>query len=123
MDIQIVEQGNEDESSYVTLGCEIAQALAKAYPHHPWIVQFGGHAMIVKHEHIHAFAAGTLKREGFGFLLPKDKLGNPKDVIHTAVMAGGAMLELFGYPRGPWDGERLPEVPKHWQPKQEANFV
>jgi len=123
MDITVIERGNADESSLVDLGCQIAAMLAKAYPMHPWIVAFQGGAMIVRHEHINAFAAGALKREGFGFLIPKEKLGTPKEVTRSAVIAGGAMLELFGYPRGKWDGERLPEVPKDWVPKQEANFA
>jgi|SRR5208337_2385192 len=123
MEIEVIEQGEPEESSYKALGCQIAHELVKAYPEHPWIVSFQGGVMIVRHEHINAFAAGTLKREGFGYLLAKDKLGNHKEVVHSAVMAGGAMLELFGYPRGKWDGERLPEVPKGWRPKQEANFA
>lgn len=122
-DIRIIEAGNEEETSYAELGCRIADALAKAYPMHPWIVAFQGGCMIVRHEHINAFAADALKREGFGYLLPKDKLNSHKEVVHSAVMAGGAMLELFGYPRGSWDGERLPEIPKDWAPKQEAHFA
>ena len=121
--IEVIERGNSDEGGYVTLGCEIAHELAKEYPMHPWIVSFQGGCMVVRHEHINAFAAGTLKREGFGFLLPKDKLGTPKEVVASARLAGGAMLELFGYPRGKWDGERLPECPKDWRPRQEANFA
>lgn len=122
MSIHVIEQGEPEESSYVTLGCEIAQALCKVYPEHPWQVSFQGGAMIVRHEHINAFAAGTLKREGFGYLLPKEKLSHHKEVVRSSVLAGGAMLELFGYPRGKWDGERLPEVPRDWRPKQEAHF-
>lgn len=122
-ELVIVEQGNEDEGGYVALGCQIAHEVAKAYPEHPWQVSFQGGAMIVRHEHINAFAAAALKREGFGLLLPKDKLGSHKEVVHSSVTAGGAMLELFGYPRGKWDGERLPEVPKDWKPRQEANFA
>jgi len=122
-DIVVVEQGNEDEGGYVALGCQIAHELGKAYPLHPWQVSFQGGAMVVRHEHINAFVGGALKREGFGYLLPKDKLGSHKEVVHSAVLAGGAMLELFGYPREKWDGERLPEVPKDWKPRQEANFA
>lgn len=123
MSIQVVEYGNEDEGSLVELGCRIAQELEKAYPLHPWQVSFQGGNMIVRHEHISAFAADTLKREGFGFLLPKDKLTHHKEIVRSAVMAGGEILELFGYPRGKWDGERLPEVPRDWKPKQEKDFA
>jgi hypothetical protein len=123
MSIEVIEEGNLEESSYVALGCEIAHQLAKHYPEHPWQVSFQGGVMVVRHEHINAFVSSVIKREGFGFLLPKDKLTHHKEVVHSAVMAGGAMLELFGYPRAKWDGERLPEVPKGWRPKQEANFA
>jgi hypothetical protein len=121
-DITIVERGQPEESSYVQLGCEIAQELSRAYPMHPWQVSFQGGAMIVRHEHINAHVATVLKREGFGFLLPKDKLDNHKEVVRTAMLAGGEMLERFGFPRGKWDGERMPEVPKEWKLKQEAGF-
>ena len=121
--IEVIEAGEPSESSYVTLGCEIASELCRAYPDHPWQVSFQGGAMIVRHEHINAFAAGALKREGFGYLLPKDKLGSHREVVRSSVQAGGAMLELFGYPRGKWDGERLPEVPKDWTVKQERKFA
>lgn len=121
-EMQLIERGDPNESSYLRLALEIWQQLDKAYPDHPWQVSFQGGAMIVRHAVINADVAVKLKREGFGFLLPKDKLDNPKEVTQSAIMAGGAMLELFGYKRGKWDGSD-PTIPKDWTAKQEAHFA
>lgn len=122
MTISLVEAGDLEETTHLTLALEIAHQLEKAYPNHPWEVSFQGGAMIVRHKVINAEVAAYLKREGFGMLLSKDSLDNPKEVVHSAIMAGGAMLELFGYPRGAWDGAD-PVIPKDWKPKQQANFA
>lgn len=118
----IIEPGDPEESSYLALALEIWKQLNKAYPNHPWLVQFQGGAMIVRHTVINAEVAAKLKRDGFGFLLPKDKLGSHKEVVKSAIQAGGAMLELFGMRRGAWDGSD-PKIPSDWKPKQEANFA
>src|SRR5271154_1211958 len=120
--MNIVERGDPEEASYLSLAIEISKQLAKHYPDHPWEVSFQGGALIVRHKMINAEVAAYLKREGFGMLLPKDKLDNPKEVTQSAIMAGGAMLELFGYPRGRWDGSD-PIIPKDWKPKQESRFA
>jgi hypothetical protein len=78
--------------------------------------------MIVRHAIINAEVATHLKREGFGFLMPKDKLDNPKEVVKSSVEAGGAMLELFGMRRGKWDGSD-PVIPSDWKPRQESAFA
>jgi hypothetical protein len=121
-DLSIVEWGEPEESSYLALALEIARELDKHYPAHPWEVSFQGGALIVRHKTINAEAAAYLRREGFGMVLPKDKLDNPKEVVHSAIMAGGAMLELFGLKRGAWDGSD-PKIPKDWRPRQEAGFA
>ncbi|HXN96023.1 MAG TPA: hypothetical protein VN879_16075 [Candidatus Acidoferrales bacterium] len=120
--MQLIERGDPEESSYLQLALEIWQQLDKAYPDHPWQVSFQGGAMIVRHAVINADVSVKLKREGFGFLLDKSKLDNPKEVTQSAVMAGGAMLELFGMKRGKWDGSD-PVIPSDWTPKQEAGFA
>lgn len=117
-----IERGDPEESSYLELALEIWKQLNKAYPNHPWLVSFQGGAMIVRHTVINAEVAAKLKRDGFGFLMPKERLGTPKEVTTSAIQAGGAMLELFGYRRGAWDGSD-PVIPADWKPKQEANFA
>ena len=120
--MELIEKGDPEESSYLELAYEIWTQLNKHYPDHPWQVSFQGGAMIVRHAVINAEVAASLKREGFGFLLPKDKLDNYKEVVQSSVQAGGAMLELFSMPRGKWDG-RDPVIPTDWKPKQEAGFA
>ena len=120
--MKFIEVGDPEESSYLQLAVEIWNQLNKAYPNHPWLVSFQGGAMIVKHTVINAAVAAFLKRDGFGFLMPKEKLGSHKEVVKSAVTAGGAMLELFGYRRGAWDGSD-PVIPSDWVPKQQKGFV
>lgn len=121
-EMRLIERGDPEESSYLQLAMEIWQQLEKHYPAHPWQVSFQGGAMIVRHAVINAEVSAALKREGFGFLLPKDKLGNHKEVVKSSIEAGGAMLELFGYRRGTWDGSD-PVIPSDWKPKQTEGFA
>jgi hypothetical protein len=120
--MRIIEAGDPEEASYLQLALEIWQQLEKAYPDHPWQVSFQGGAMIVRHAVINAEVSAHLRREGFGFLLAKDKLTNHKEVVTSSVQAGGAMLELFGMKRGKWEGED-PIIPADWKPRQEAHFA
>jgi hypothetical protein len=108
------------ETSYLDLALEISHQLGKHYPNHKWIVSFQGGALIVRHALINAYAAEKLKREGFGFTLPK--ITTRREAVKGAIEAGGAMLELFGLKRGAWDGEE-PQAPADWQPKQDAGFA
>jgi hypothetical protein len=102
------------------LAKEIAEQLERHYANHPWSVSFQGGALIVRHELINAYAAEKLKREGFGFMLPK--IDNRRDAVKAAVDAGGATLELFGMRRGAWNGDEQPTAPPEWNPKQDKNF-
>ena len=120
-EMRIIETGAPEESSDLALAMDVWTQLNKAYPDHPWQVSFQGGALVVRHAVINAYAADTLKRDGFGFLLPKDKLGTHKEVVTSAIQAGGMMLERFGMKRGKWDGAD-PVPPKEWLPKQESNF-
>src|SRR5208282_5087376 len=111
--MRIVEVGEPEESSYLETALEISQALEKHYPHHPWEVSFQGGALIVRHKVINHEVAAALRREGFGFVLPKNVAHNRRNAVKGAVEAGGAMLELFQLPRGKYDG-RDPVIPSDW---------
>jgi hypothetical protein len=60
-------------------------------------------------------------REGFGAVLPADKLGTPKEIRQSTMRFGGQLLEAFGLPRGAWDG-KPPVVPAAWKHRQSAGF-
>src|SRR5690242_7008941 len=103
---------------------EVWRQLNEHYPNHPWHVQFQGGALIVKHALIDAYVTTYLKRQGFGFLMPKDKVmsNRRRDLVQGAILAGGAMLGLFGMRRARWDGEEQPVIPKDWKPRQQHHF-
>lgn len=102
------------------LAMKIGEVLQKAYPNHPWIVGFQGQGLVIRHLAIASEVSRVIGREGFSTLLPREKMGTPKQLKHAAVTFAGELLEAFGLPRGPWDG-RLPIVP-NWKPKQESRF-
>jgi hypothetical protein len=109
------------EATHLDWAIEISQQLEKHYPNHPWIVSFQGGALIVRHSLINAYAAEALKREGFGYVLPRT-VTNRREAVKGAIEAGGSMLELFHLPRGPWNGD-APKAPPEWLPKQQAGFA
>ena len=110
------------ERSFREVACEIWAQLERHYPNYMWIVSYQGGALIVRNSVISAAAAGALKAEGFGFVISKDKIGSYRDIVTSAIEAGGAMLELFGLKRGAWDGS-APIAPKDWKAKQQAGFA
>ena len=112
--IQVIEHGTLEEASDMALAKEVGEALSAAYPNHPWMVSFQGHALIVRHAVISNAMTFATGREGFGSLLPKDKLGTPTELRHTVIMFGGELLEAFGLKRGAWDGSE-PVVPVAWR--------
>ncbi len=120
-DIRILDWGDEDEHSDLQLALDIGRVLEKHYPSHPWIVGFQGRGLIIRHLAIASEVARVIGREGFASVLPRDKLGTPKEVQHSVVMFAGALLEAFQLPRGAWDG-RLPVVPASWRYKQDRQF-
>jgi len=106
-----VDQGEPEEHAELTAALEIGRILEKHYPHHPWLISFSGHALVIRHLPIANAVAMATGREGFGQLLKKEaQKANYKDLADQAVKAGGALLEAFGLPRGAWDG-RDPIVP------------
>ncbi len=101
------------------LALEIGAVLQKEYPNHPWIVGFQGRALVIRHLAIASEVTRVIGREGFSSLL---RPGTPKQMGHIAVMSAGELLELFGLPRGAWDGT-LPKVPASWKQRQERDFT
>ncbi len=119
---RVLEFGDEDELSDMELALEIGAILQKTYPNHPWIVGFQGRGLVLRHLGIASEVARVIGREGFSSLLPREKLGTPREARHAAIMFAGELLEAFGLRRGPWDGEP-PVVPKAWTRRQERDFT
>jgi len=119
-DLGVMEFGDADEFSDMALALRIGELLQRTYPNHPWIIGFQGRGLVIRHLAIASEVARVIGREGFSTLLPREKLGTPKELAHSVVMFAGELLEAFGLPRGPWDG-RLPVVP-NWKHRQERNF-
>lgn len=119
--MQILERGDEDEASDRDLALQIGEALNKAYPDHPWTIGFQGRGLVLRHLSIASEVHRVLGQDGFSSLLPREKLGTPKEVQRTAIEFGGQLLEAFGLKRGKWDGT-LPVVPRAWTYHQEGRF-
>jgi len=117
--MHIMEQGDPEERSQMELALEVGKALNQHYPNHPWIVGFQGGGIVVRHLVIAGAVAEELGREGFASLLPRNKLGTPKEVQRSAVEFGGQLLEAFGLKRGAWTGEPA-IVPASWRYRQES---
>lgn len=101
---------------------EIAQALDRHYPGHPWCVSFQGGAIIIRHVEIAHQVMLKTGRSGFGSVLPPHKYGSRKEAIESAVRHGGEMLECFKMPRGKWDPANPPVVPD-WKRGKTAGFT
>jgi len=112
-DLIVTEAGDPDEQSDMAIAKQVGDTLQRHYPNHPWVISVQGRALIVRHLAIAAEVAAKIHREGFGSVLPKDKLGTPKQIRRTAVKFGGELLEAFQLPRGKWDG-RDPICPAGW---------
>ena len=111
-DLVLLEAGDEDEHTDMQRAIEIGRILERTYPNHPFIVSFQGRALVLRHVAIAAEVARVLGREGFGTLLPENKMRTPTELTHTVKIFAGELLEAFGLPRGAWDG-RPPIVPVH----------
>lgn len=119
--IKVIESGDADEASDLELAKQIGAELNKAYPSHPWLVGFQGRGLVIRHLSIASEVMRVIGREGFSSLLPRDKLGTPKQIMHTAVEFGGMLLEAFGLRRGAWDGTP-PTVPASWARRKYKDF-
>ena len=126
----VTQVGDADEASDMAIAKAMASTLNRHYEHHPWLIDVQGRALILRHRVITRVADEFLKRQGFGYLMPEHKRGTPNEVMRSAVNAGGAMLELFGLPRGrnpyPDEGELyasgLIKIPRDWVKKQQKAF-
>lgn len=106
-----VERGDPDESRDLDLAQAISNELNRVYQNHYWLVSFQGHNLIVRHVLIASLVATETNREGFGALLPREKIGTVHEAQKQAVEFAGKLLEAFGLPRGPWDGAHVPVMP------------
>lgn len=106
-----LERGDPEEARDLELAQEISKALLKAYPNHYWLVSFAGHNLIVRHVLIASLVTLETGREGFGALLPRDKIGTVHEACREAVKFGGSLLEAFRLPRGAWNGNDIPVIP------------
>lgn len=126
-----MEEGNADESSDMAIARQIGFALNKHYPDYLWQISVQGRGIVLRNASISMVAAAFLRREGFAYLMPRDKMGTPKDIEESAVRAGGAMLELFSLPRGrapipdpdALAASGLVKIPADWVKKQQKNFA
>ena len=119
--LRVLEWGDVDEATDRELALRIGETLQRVYPAHPWLIGFQGRGLVIRHLAIASEMARIVGREGFATLLPREKLGTPKEVTHAAVTFAGELLEAFQLPRGAWDG-RPPIVPAAWKYKQDRAF-
>lgn len=106
-----VERGDRDENRDLELARAINVELNRVYPNHYWLVSFAGHNLIIRHVLIASLVALETGKEGFGSLLPRDKIGTVQEACKTAVRFAGALLEAFKLPRGAWNGVDCPVIP------------
>lgn len=106
-----IERGDADEERDLELAKAINEKLNEVYPNHYWLVSFAGHNLIVRHVLIANLVTLETGREGFGSLLPRDKIGTVHEAQQQAVKFAGALLEAFKLPRGAWNGTDVPVVP------------
>jgi hypothetical protein len=118
----VTEEGDPEEQGDMALAKDLGVTLNRHYEHHPWVIDVQGGALILRHRVITRVADEFLKRSGFGYLMPPHKRGTYHETMRSAVNAGGAMLELFGLPRGrnPFPDEEelyrsgLIQIPRDW---------
>lgn len=118
----VMERGDPEEASLLAIAKQVGDALNQHYPNHPWVVGFQGGGVVIRHLAIANAVTMEIGRDGFSSLLPKNKLGTPKEIARSAVEFGGQLLELFGMARGPWHGEE-PIVPASWRYKQTKGWT
>jgi hypothetical protein len=126
-----MEEGNADEQSDMAIARQVAHALNKHYPDYLWQISVQGRGLVLRNHSISMVAAAFLRREGFSYLMPREKMGTPKDIEESAVKAGGAMLELFSLPRGrapipdpdALAASGLVVIPADWKQRQQKNFA
>jgi hypothetical protein len=126
-----MDEGDDDESSDMAIARQLGAALNKHYPDHLWQVSVQGRGIVLRHAAISMVASAFLRREGFSYLMPREKMGTPKEIEASAISAGGNMLELFSIPRGraeyPTPEEMVIHgcvvIPAHWKRRQQQDFA
>ncbi len=117
----ILERGDANEALDLAKAQEVLNTLCQHYPMHLWQVSFQGRVLVVRHGLISALVRAQLSRDGFGCVIKHADSFSASDLAKKAVMAGGEMLEIFGWKRGAWDGTD-PVIPATWKPRRPETF-
>lgn len=117
----ILERGDMNEALDLAKAQEVLDTLCQHYPLHLWQVSFQGRVLVVRHGLISDAVRRELGRDGFGFVLKHLDSYSASELAHNAMLAGGQMLEAFGYKRGAWDGSD-PVIPSTFKYKQPETF-
>lgn len=117
----ILERGDLDEAHDLAKAQEVLATLCRHYPLHLWQVSFQGRVLVVRHGLISDAVRRELGRDGFGFVLKHLDSCSASELAHNAMLAGGQMLEAFGYKRGAWDGSD-PVIPSTFKPRRPETF-
>jgi hypothetical protein len=117
----ILERGNPDEAHDLAKAQEVLQTLCQHYPGHLWQVSFQGRVLVVRHSLISMAVRQHLSRDGLGFVLKHLDSYSASELAHNAMLAGGEMLEAFGYKRGSWDGSD-PVIPSTFKRQRPETF-
>lgn len=117
----ILERGDANEALDLAKAQEVLNTLCQHYPLHLWQVSFQGRVLVVRHGLISEAVRRELSRDGFGFVLKHLDSYSASDLAKNAVMAGGTMLEAFGFKRGAWDGSD-PVIPSTFKPRRPETF-
>ncbi len=114
LDIHKVEETSIDEESVEmeAKARDVAHILSKFYPDHVWIVGWmPGAALCVKNLSIPG---------NYGYTIATDRIATASELTHTAMLAGGELLERCGMKRGRWDGQFAKHIdgaaPQHQPP-------
>lgn len=117
----ILERGDKNEALDLAKAQEVLDTLCKHYPMHLWAVSFQGRVLVVRHNVISDHVRRHLGRDGIGFVLKHLDSYSASQLAHNAMLAGGQLLEAFGYKRGAWDGSD-PMIPSTWKRRQPETF-
>lgn len=117
----ILERGDANEALDLEKAQQVLDTLCQHYPLHLWQVSFQGRVLVVRHGLISAAVRHHLSRDGFGFVLKHLDSYSASELAHNAVMAGGTLLEAFGFKRGAWDGSD-PVIPATFKARRPETF-
>ncbi len=76
----VMEEGDADEQSDMAVARQVGHALNKHYPDYLWQISVQGRGLVLRNHSISMVAAAYLRREGFSFLMPREKMSTPKDI-------------------------------------------